>query len=615
MEELCRKARGVHRPIIIDDIMNRTIIANIIVTFAIACAGAQSVHAQEYISTPVTVSKEKVRVNGKVCYSHIVREKQTLFSIAKAYGVTVDDIYDFNPTLKETGLKKNAIILIPSADALSEAAQPEEQQAASETAEKKTEPKADIEQKAAEDIKLIQEAQKKRATPEVQIKKTSAKKQKTHTVKWYEDLDVIADRYGITVEELMKANNLTGRKLSKRQKLVIPAPGEISETTVAEAVTTEPEGNAEEVTVQEDTTATIVQAEDPDWLFAPKDEVKVTLILPMKASTESVSRNNMDFYSGVLLAVKDLADSGISTELNVYDSSDSTHPIVSEDIDDSDLIIGPVSSVDLGKLLDSGNDPRMVISPLDSRAEELASRHENFIQVPTPLKAQYQDIMDWIREDSMPGDTLLLIREKTARQTDAVKQMIQVADSSGLTFIPFSYSILEGRDVTEPLMNLTTATGTNRVVIASESEAFVNDVVRNLNILLYNKINVVLYAPARIRNFETIEVENLHKTSAHVSLGYLIDYESQQVKNFLLKYRALYNTEPTQYALQGYDIATYFIGMCGKYGSQWARKMDDDQAQMLQSTFRFVQTENGGYVNQGIRRVVYGDNWSVIKTR
>lgn len=597
--------------------MNRTIIANIIVTFAIACAGSQSVLAQEYISTPVTVSKEKVRVNGKVCYSHIVREKQTLFSIAKAYGVTVDDIYDFNPTLKETGLKKNAIILIPSVEALSETLQTKEQQPVTETSEviAETEPKADIEQKAAEDIKLIQEAQKKRATPEVQIKKTSAKKQKTHTVKWYEDLDVIADRYGITVEELMKANNLTGRKLSKRQKLVIPAPGETSETTVAEAVTTEPEGNAEEVTVQEDTTATIVQAEDPDWLFAPKDEVKVTLILPMKASTESVSRNNMDFYSGVLLAVKDLADSGISTELNVYDSSDSTHPIVSEDIDDSDLIIGPVSSVDLGKLLDSGNDPRMVISPLDSRAEELASRHENFIQVPTPLKAQYQDIMDWIREDSMPGDTLLLIREKTARQTDAVKQMIQVADSSGLTFIPFSYSILEGRDVTEPLMNLTTATGTNRVVIASESEAFVNDVVRNLNILLYNKINVVLYAPARIRNFETIEVENLHKTSAHVSLGYLIDYESQQVKNFLLKYRALYNTEPTQYALQGYDIATYFIGMCGKYGSQWARKMDDDQAQMLQSTFRFVQTENGGYVNQGIRRVVYRDNWSVIKTR
>jgi len=418
----------------------------------------------------------------------------------------------------------------------------------------------------------------------------------------------------------MMANNLTGRKLSKRQKLIIPEPGENPEIdfiytetdTEAETEVTE---NEESALADADTITVMTGGPDPEWLFAPKDEVNVTLILPMKASTESVSRNNMDFYSGVLLAVKDLADAGISTQLNVYDSSDETHPIVSEDIDESDLIIGPVSSTDLRMLLESDTDPRMVISPLDSRAEELAYRHSNLIQVPTPQMSQYKDIMNWIREDYMPGDTLIMIKEKTARQTDGVKQMIQAADSSGLTFIPFSYSILEGRDITEPLTSLMTATGVNRVVIASESEAFVNDVVRNLSILLYNKLNVVLYAPARIRNFETIEVENLHKTGAHISLGYLIDYDSQQVKNFLLKYRALYNTEPTQYAFQGYDIATYFIGMCGRYGSHWTRKLDDEQTQMLQSTFMFVPAENGGYVNQGIRRLVYGDEWSVIKTR
>ena len=31
--------------------------------------------AQEYSNTPVTVSKEKVKVGGKLCYSHIVLEK------------------------------------------------------------------------------------------------------------------------------------------------------------------------------------------------------------------------------------------------------------------------------------------------------------------------------------------------------------------------------------------------------------------------------------------------------------------------------------------------------------------------------------------------------------
>lgn len=575
--------------------MERNIFKTLVLALALMCAAPVAINAQEYVSAPVTVSKDKVKVNGKVCWSHIVRDKQTLFSIAKAYDVSVDDIYAFNPTLKETGLKKNSIILIPSKEAL------ESKMAASAG---KTEPAV-----KPEPVKKEEPKQKAEPKPKAQ------KKQKTHTVKWYEDLDVIADKYGVTVEEIMKANNLTGRKLSKRQKLVIPEPGEILIEEPQEEVTGVPK---EETTVTEepaDTTTADVPATEPEWFFKPKDEVKATLILPLKASTDNVSRNNMDFYSGVLLAVKDLADSGISTNLNVYDSSDSSHPISSEDLTGSDMIIGPVSSGDLGRLLNSETQPEMVISPLDQRAESLAYTHHNLIQVPTPQNVQYQDLIDWIREDTVPGDTLLIISEKGARNSDAVALMTQAADSSGLGFIPFSYSILEGRDITEPLTGLMTATGTNRVLIASESEAFVNDVVRNLNILVYNKLNVALYAPAKIRNFETIEVENLHNTNLHVSLGYLIDYESQQVKNFLLKYRALYNTEPTQYAFQGYDVASYFISMCSKYGNRWVKKLDDSERQMLQSTFRMVPVEDGGYVNHGVRRVVYGPEWSVTKVR
>lgn len=581
-------------------------ILRVILAVILLSSVQSSVTAQEYISTPVTISKEKVRVNGKVCYSHVVREKQTLYSIAKAYEVSVDDIYSLNPSLKEEGLKKNSIILIPAEPAPAKQEVPAQEPVIKEKPDQET---------AVQEAPAVQKEApvKDKKDP----KKESKKKQKTHTVKWYEDLDVIADKYGVSVKAIMNANGLTGRKLSKRQKLIIPEPGEtvpapeiVPDTPAAKEEIAEEETPVEE-TVQEDTLQTV----DVPWIYTPKDEVQATLILPMKASTDNVSRNNMDFYSGVLLAVRDMAESGISTELNVYDSSDSSHPIASEDLDGSDIVIGPVSSGDLQRLLDTDRNPQMVISPLDPRAENLAYSHSNFIQVPTPQTVLYQDLVDWIREDTMPGDTLLLISEKGARQTDAVVQMTQAVDSSGMTFIPFSYSILEGRDITQPLTDLMTATGTNRVLIASDSEAFVNDVVRNLNILVYNKLNVVLYAPARIRTFETIEVENLHNTSLHVSLGYLIDYESQQVKNFLLKYRALFNTEPSQYAFQGYDIATYFIGMCSRYGSGWTRKLGDTESQMLQSTFRYVSVEDGGYVNNGVRRMVYGPGWSVIQTR
>ena len=564
--------------------MDRNKIKNMVLTVLTAAvlsvwAPADS-YAQEYISTPVSISKEKVRVGGKVCYSHIVLEKQTLFSIAKAYNVTIDEIYEFNPSLKETGLKKNSIILIPSHEAAEVAAAPVEEPV----------------------VKVVE-----------QPVETKKKKMKTHTVKWYEDIEVIAERYGVTADAIMKANNLSSRNVTKRQKLSIPEPGEYPDepesTSENEAEEEGLEGTEEEQAAEEG------QNVEPDWMFMPKNDVKVTLILPMNTTGGNLSRNNMDFYSGVLLAVKDLADTGVSTELNVYDSSDSSHPIVSEDIEDSDIVIGPVSSADIGRLLEAEAKPNMMISPLDQKAEAYTRTHSNFIQAPTPLAVQYKDLIDWMKEDTAAGDKVMIITEKGARATESVSQLTQLANTSGLDFIPFSYSILEGRDITTPLTDLMTAEGTNRVLIASDSEAFVNDVVRNLNILVYNKLNVVLYAPSRIRNFETIEVENLHNTLLHTSLGYLIDYDSQQVKNFLLKYRALYNAEPSQYAFQGYDIAAYFIGLCSKYGSSWRMKLDDAETQMLQSIFRFTPVEDGGYVNNGVRRLAYGSGWSVTKTR
>jgi hypothetical protein len=220
-----------------------------------------------------------------------------------------------------------------------------------------------------------------------------------------------------------------------------------------------------------------------------------------------------------------------------------------------------------------------------------------------------------MKEEMAADDRVIFITEKGARQTEATFQMKQSIDSSGLAYSPFSYSILEGRSIDKPLKDLMTETGTNRVLIASESEAFVNDVVRNLNMMIHQKYNVVLYGASKIRSFETIEVENFHKTNMHVSLTYYIDYNDPRVKSFLLKYRALFNTEPSQFAFQGYDIARYFIGLCHKYGDRWPEKLEENEMAMLQSTFKCTKQGTGGWVNNGVRRIVYGSGWSVEQVR
>lgn len=543
--------------------------------------------AQEYANTPVTVSKEKVKIGGKVCYSHIVLEKQTLYSISKAYNVAIEDIYRFNPTLEETGLKKNSIILIPSADALKDDAKKTESAKAQET--------------------KVQETK----APVAPIQKT-----KTHTKKWYEDIDMIAAQYNVSAEAIMVANNLTDKKLANRQKLIIP----VGSTTAAEsekkpdAATDTAIAAADEQNTQMAPEPAQVETEQNIAIF-PERSVNATVLLPMRNIEGKLSRNNMDFYSGIMLAVYDLSQKGINTDINVYDIADPTTPVTKEDIEDSDVVIGPISAADLTRLFQTSPETGAVISPLDPRAERLVAEYNDLIQAPTPHRIQYQDLTEWIKEETGEKDKVFMFSERTVRVNEAAYVMKEVMDSSGIAYTPFTYSILEGRDILEPLKEIMTTEGANRIYIASESEAFVNDVVRNLNLMLLENFEVILYAPSKIRSFETIEVEHFHKTAMRVSLTYYINYEDQAVKDFLLKYRALYNTEPSQFAFQGYDIAHYFISLCHKYGKDWTDKLEESEKAMLQSTFKYLKQGTGGYTNNGVRRITYGPNWTITQVK
>ena len=111
-------------------------------------------------------------------------------------------------------------------------------------------------------------------------------------------------------------------------------------------------------------------------------------------------------------------------------------------------------------------------------------------------------------------------------------------------------------------------------------------------------------------------MENLHNLRMHASLSYNIDYDSPQVKRFLLEYRALYGTEPTQFSFQGYDIARFFIAACAEYGRGWLEKLASmNRMQLLQNDFLFAEEEDGGFVNQGIRRVVYTTDYKIESYR
>ena len=95
-----------------------------------------------------------------------------------------------------------------------------------------------------------------------------------------------------------------------------------------------------------------------------------------------------------------------------------------------------------------------------------------------------------------------------------------------------------------------------------------------------------------------IEASSLHDNNLHVSLAYWIDYDSPQVIDFVKAYRALMNTEPTQFSFQGYDITCWFA--------------NHNKEDLLQMSFEF---KDGSRNNRGVKRIVYRPGFKIERVK
>lgn len=571
-------------------IMN-SLTVKVLIAISLICSASTYVFSQEYIPTPVTISTEKIKVDGKVCYSHVVLERQTEYSICKAYGVTQEDLYKYNPGLKENGLKKNSIIIIPSQEVVAE---------------------------KVEKVEKVERTEKVEKTEKATKPEKSTQKLRKHVVKWYETLEDIAQKYGVTVEAIIELNNIQDPSAITRMKILIPnsGPGEAEKSEVIESKP-EVQTSKDSTVVIESVTDTLAPAstdtltvKDTVIVKEPKTSVNFALLLPMAATGTTSKLNYMDFYTGVLFALYNSSNAGIKTDIKVFDTANDAVPD-STFFDGCDFVIGPVYNKEFKNIMSHVPAELPVISPLDHRTTALTDEYSNMIQAPTNRIYQYRDLVKWLASDVQPTDTVLYISETNARDTVAIREMKEILKSSGLRYNEFSYTILQGRSISSTLLSRMTRTGNNRVIIESESEAWVNDLVRNLTILS-KKAKIILYSPSKIRSFESIDAENLYTNSLHVCLSYNIDYERPEVKNFLLKYRAIFHTEPTLFAFQGYDIATYFINLVNQYGYDWREKLEETPMRGLQATFDFHKKANNSAVNEGVRRIEYLPEGAIV---
>ncbi|MBC6110834.1 LysM peptidoglycan-binding domain-containing protein [Pedobacter fastidiosus] len=142
---------------------------------------------------------------------HTVKAKENLNMLAEKYGTTINEIKALN-NLTSSNLSIGQVIKIPAKN-----------NSASTQAKERVEPPVN---KIPETV----------STPETNGDQTMIE----HAVQPKEFLGKIAEKYGTTVEEIKKANNLTGNNLRIGQKLKIPATKNIEDGKVVSATEEQP---------------------------------------------------------------------------------------------------------------------------------------------------------------------------------------------------------------------------------------------------------------------------------------------------------------------------------------------------------------------------------------
>ncbi len=548
---------------------------------------APSLYAQGYDVPDVVVSKEKANIGGKIFFVHKVLPKQTLYSIAKAYGVTQEELVAANPDAKD-GLKAGSILFVPVTDANAQAAaaKPAEEIQKEEKTEPETrqvEPEESFEDDSTLEIDRVIE----------------------HPVRWYESISSIARKYKISVAELLAYNGLKDTDSIRGKTLLIPV---YKERSNAAAPDEDPDDEPDTLTKNEDEEpeAPVTPVRKQHWYNAA-EPIHIALVLPFNASSTPASQF-LNFYSGALMAVEEQKEKGAHVILNVYDLAQGAQTILDDPkFQESDVVIGPVEASTLDPFLSfSDQNGVILVSPLDHKADSLADTHPFFFQAPASTSTQLNNLVASVRGRNQ--GPVYLVTSNTTNETALIQRFEELLHADGISYR--RVSLTELPDMVSAASRLEPA----RVVIGSENRMFTAEVISALNALSKQHVPMQVWCTNRVRNYETSDPDALFNLGVRTSVPYFIDYSNPDDQDFVRKYRAFYYAEPDDFAFQGHDVMSYFIMSLMQQGSAFIDHADMHPQQLLHCNIHFVrEDEKSGWRNHATRNLVYDkEDFSIV---
>jgi len=623
--------------------------------------------AQDTVLPQIKKSTDKVKIEGKYYYIHIVRKGETLYSISKVYEVSQMDIAMENPDIY-LGIQVDQALKIPIKDYV----EPNQNELYIFHIVSKSETLYGISRKYQVEIDDLVEV-----NPEVktvlllsQIVRIPKDKLNTlgkkaipdsvrfifHEVKRKEGLYSISKQYNVSQNVIEKFNaDLLINGLKFGSVLKIPKnPSDTSLLPKYDLIQNVPSEQKAEAIIEK---TAIPQTLCDTFNFQNyNNPFNIAILLPFettKVETDTVfhslftswmtvsdkvaildrpelsrSFSMVDFYQGFLLAVEQAKTEGISINLSVFDTQKDVSTIYTlleeSSVKNSDIIIGPVYPEEIKPVADFAKaHNKIMVSPLSSSGHLL---YENpyIFQVFPSFTTQVKEFISKI--DLCSQSNFMVIYEDDStniKMIDQYKEHITnkiciCTNSDSLHFKEISYKPGGNSIETKEKINQSLILEKENIIfVPSDNEAFVSDFLSHLFALTtYYGYNVKVYGFPKWQRFKNVPIEYYYKLNLHLFTQTYLDYVNPEVVNFITTYRFYYKTEPSQFSFQGYDTGIFFFNALKKYGKDFRYCIPNLKMDLLQSDYEFNQiSRTGGFENKSTFLIQYSKDFDVIKIK
>lgn len=483
---------------------------------------------------------------------HTVARKETIYGIAKKYGVTQEDLRRWNPDL-QYGLTIGMVLRIEVATSI--------------------------------------------AAPPVAVQPAMADSDEFHLVQPGETLYSLGQRFGITPDMIKEANGGLPEGLKAGTYVRIPR-GDVGG------------GLAEEEPGEVERPAPGIHRRVAVILPFGSNGKGTDDGNEEEARSSSVTEAAVEFRAGLEMALDTLKAAGLNADIHVFDSG--TKPATwsnlfkTDQVRGMDLYIGPFHRAAVEDLVKVAGG-RPIVCPVPQSNKVILGN-------PTVSKAlagrvDRLKLMARFVAYNHARDNVILLKPEIFSERDlhdlVIRELNGALDQQA-NKLRDSLLVVEcgRRDVSAAVAKLS-STRNNVLVVPSEDVEFVTTVLNKFAPLV-SKQAITVYGMHSWATMNTLDVQSLVKLNVRMPANAFLDLESPAVNDFIAAYRARFRNEPGEYAFLGYDVGLYFLKAVMQFGPHFTDHYDEVRAKPLYLDFRMAQMGPGnGWSNSNAVMLEY----------